>query len=463
MQQYSEIDQNIGRDIGIKKMKKKELLAAAAVLETANDALLGGKHKDLQGLTEMLVQCQDVAIQIGNSLEETGEQYAPVVHLLEDYCENIYRMSISLTEEKTCRKLAEKVRRQLTELQNKIRYEVPEDKKEVVFLPYKASMWDSLESIWKAADADIDCNAYVIPIPYYDKNPDGSFGQMHYEGDQYPDYVPITSYKDYNFEKNRPDVIYIHNPYDEFNYITSVHPLFYSKKLREYTDRLVYIPYFVLGEVELDDDEAVEGIMHFCTVPGVFNADKVIVQSEKMRQIYVNVLTKAAGKNTRGMWEEKILGIGSPKFDKVSNTRKEDLEIPAKWQKIIGKPDGSRKKVIFYNTGINALLRHNEDMIKKMQNVFGFFKEHQDEMALLWRPHPLIQATVSSMRPKLWVEYEKILIQYKEEGWGIYDDTADLNRAIEISDAYYGDASSVVQLYQQTGKPVMIQNVENLG
>jgi hypothetical protein len=50
--------------------------------------------------------------------------------------------------------------------------------------------------------------------------------------------------------------------------------------------------------------------------------------------------------------------------------------------------------------------------------------------------------------------------QYLAEGWGIYDDTADLDRAIAISDAYYGDGSSVVQLYQQTGKPVMIQNVE---
>ena len=46
---------------------------------------------------------------------------------------------------------------------------------EAVFLPYKASMWDSLESIWQAADEDPDCDAYVIPIPYYDKNPDGSF------------------------------------------------------------------------------------------------------------------------------------------------------------------------------------------------------------------------------------------------------------------------------------------------
>ena len=42
---------------------------------------------------------------------------------------------------------------------------------EAIFLPYKASMWDSLESVWKAADADPECDAYVIPIPYYDKNP----------------------------------------------------------------------------------------------------------------------------------------------------------------------------------------------------------------------------------------------------------------------------------------------------
>ena len=35
-------------------------------------------------------------------------------------------------------------------------------RKEVVFLPYKASMWDSLESVWKAAEEDPDCVAYVF-------------------------------------------------------------------------------------------------------------------------------------------------------------------------------------------------------------------------------------------------------------------------------------------------------------
>jgi hypothetical protein len=64
------------------------------------------------------------------------------------------------------------------------------------------------------------------------------------------------------------------------------------------------------------------------------------------------------------------------------------------------------------------------------------------------------------MRPQLWEQYSVIVEQYKKEAWGIYDDTADMDRAVVISDGYYGDFSSVVQVYQQTGKPVMIQNAE---
>ena len=36
---------------------------------------------------------------------------------------------------------------------------------------------------------------------------------------------------------------------------------------------------------------------------------------------------------------------------------------------------------------------------------------------------------------------------------------ADMDRAVVLSDGYYGDPSSVVQVYQETGKPVMMQNV----
>ena len=97
-----------------------------------------------------------------------------------------------------------------------------------------------------------------------------------------------------------------------------------------------------------------------------------------------------------------------------------------------------------------------------MRFVFQTFKEKQAEVALLWRPHPLIKDTIQGMLPNLWEEYQKLVQQYKEEGWGIYDDTADLDRAIALSDAYYGDGSSVVQLCQKVGLPVMIQNVDIL-
>ena len=257
------------------------------------------------------------------------------------------------------------IRDRLIQLQNAITYDMPPDKKEVVFLPYKAAMWDSLESVWQAAWEDENCDAYVIPIPYYDKNPDGSFREMHYEADQYPDYVPVTRYDAFDFAAHQPDVIYIHNAYDNWNLVTSVHPHFFSGNLKQYTDTLVYIPYFVLDEVDPNNEQMVEKIRHFCFMPGIINADKVIVQSEDMKQIYVNEYLKAAkahglqGRHLdRTYLEQKFLGLGSPKYDRVLSTQREEFDIPKEWQKVIQKPDGSRKKIIMYNTGIAALLTH---------------------------------------------------------------------------------------------------------
>ncbi len=442
----------------MRRYKKKELLETADMLVEANEVIGRLCKSNTDGALELLGQCQESAILLGNLIESKGDGYAELVEILENYCENIYQMSIAVSDEEQIRKLSKKIQRQLTYLNNKIRHEIPEDKKEVVFFPYKASMWDSLESVWMAADADEGTDAYVVPIPYYDKNPDGTFREMHYEGDQYPDYVPVTNYEEYDFEERRPDIIFIHNPYDQFNYVTSVHPRFYSGNLKQYTEKLVYIPYFILGEVKPDDDAAIEGMKHFCINEAVKNADEVIVQSEDMRQVYIKVLTEQSGE-AKTYWEKKIAGTGSPKVDKVLNTKMEDLEIPEGWLKVIQKPDGSFKKIIFYNTSVTALLEHDEQMLKKIESVFHLFKESRNEVALLWRPHPLTENTLISMRPYLWERYKKIREQYKKEGWGIYDDTADMDRAVILSDGYYGNWSSVMHLYQKTGKPIMRQTV----
>lgn len=412
---------------------------------------------------DLLEQCQEIAIRLGNMIEETeGENFA-AIPLLEDYCERIYQIYVKNRQEETIHagKAYKGLRQLWIRIEHCIKYEI-EVRIEAVFLPYKASMWDSMESVWKAADEDPACDAYVIPIPYYDKNPDGSFGKEHYEGDQYPDDVPVTRYDTYDFETRRPDMIFIHNPYDECNYVTSVHPFFYSKNLKLFTDLLVYMPYFILGDPDLNDPDVEEGIAHFCTCPGVLHADKVIVQSEGMRKVYVDVMTRyTAGCGlTRRHWEKKILGLGSPKVEKIINTRKEELKIPEEWIQIIQKSDGTWKKLCIYNTGVSALLQYSEKYLEKMKEALLVFKEAQDKIALLWRPHPLIQETIVSMRPYLLKQYERIVEQYKKEGWGIYDDTPDMDRAIVLADAYYGDASSMVQLCHKAGIPVMIQKIE---
>ncbi|MDR0949628.1 MAG: hypothetical protein LBM69_08960 [Lachnospiraceae bacterium] len=332
-------------------------------------------------------------------------------------------------------------------------------KKKVVFLPYKASMWDSLESVWKQAAANSAIDAKVIPIPYFDKNPDGSFREMHYEGELFPDYVPIIPYQLYDFEKNHPDEIYIHNPYDECNTVTSVLPAFYSKNLKQYTDKLIYIPYFVLGEVDFNNRKNLEEMAHFAQIPAVIFADQVIVQSENMRKLYIESMVMMGGEKIRNIFEKKILVSGSPKVEKIRSMTLEDIRIPDTWNKYLYRTDGSKKKVVLYNTSISAFLQYSEQMLDKMERVFERFQSSQKDEVLLWRPHPLLKETIRSMRPQLLERYETVVEKYKQDDFGIYDDTADVDRAILLADVYYGDLSSLTVLCEAVQKPVIIQAI----
>lgn len=452
----------------MRKAQKQQAEELVRQMEEAHDQFKKFiEQGSIPSAMELLEECQNGGITLGTLIEGTEGEGHPTVLLLEEYCELAYQLHEDLAagKEISPKKVHKLLKQKLIKIANSLKNDVPV-RREVVFLPYKASMWDSLESVWKAACEDEHCDAYVIPIPYYDKNTDGSFREMHCEADQYPEYVPITRYDTYDFAKRRPDMIYIHNAYDHWNLVTSVHPDFFSGNLKKYTDKLVYIPYFVLSEVDPGDAKIVENMRHFCFMPGIINADNVIVQSEDMKKIYINEYLKAAkehglqGKHLdRACLEQKFLGLGSPKYDKICTTQKEDLDIPQEWLRVIEKPDGNWKKIILYNTGIAALLSYDQKWVDKIENVLNMFQENQEEITLLWRPHPLIESTMKSMRPEVLQKYVMLKERYIAGGWGIYDETADVDRAVVLSDAYYGDSSSVVQLYQQTGKPVMLQNV----
>jgi len=442
------------------KLRKFQQEQVLELIKTINEAhsefiKLHSEH-NISMFVALLADCQECAIQVGNYIESIEGEGTTTVSLLEEYCEILYFASVEADSGGDYASFFERLEDQLTEIRSSVENELRQNKIEIAFFPYKASMWDSCESVWLAAQNDPECDAYVVPIPYFDRMPDGTVGQMHYEGDQYPDYVPVVDWRHYNVEERRPDVIVTINAYDERNFVTMVHPDYFSQRLKNLTDLLVYIPYFV----SLDDVEE-----HFCVAQGVLNADRVIVQSDKIRKTYIRVLKQLEQDNQCvgrfGNLEEKIVALGSPKFDKVLNTKREDCSIPDEWRELIERPDGTRKKIVLYNTSIASLLEGNKKVLNKLRDVFDCFAK-RDDVVLLWRPHPLNQSTYQSMRPQLLEEYEHIVQQYKKQQVGIYDDTTDLNRAIAISDAYYGDLGSLVALYACTGKPIRVQLVEQL-
>ncbi len=427
----------------MRKALKQNLLEIFKTIYEAHEIVKGFiDKKEYENAQNLLADCQDTAIQLGNLIEESEGEGFVTVSFLEEYCEALYEAATSLSEESNGHKVQKQLDKKIIKAENSAKNDI-KVKLEIVFMPYKASMWDSLESVWKAADEDPDCDAYVVPIPYYDRNPDHSFGEFHYEGNEYPDYVPVTHYEAYNLEQRRPDVIYIHNPYDGNNYVTSVDPRFYSSELKKYTNKLVYIPYFVVS------DNVPE---HFCTAPGCIYADDVIVQSETVRDTYIDIIVKN-NISTLKAASEKFVALGSPKFDCVVNKTPCDYVLPEEWKRKI-----EHKKVILYNTSVSAILNGNVQYLEKIKSVLNYFSEHR-EVVLWWRPHPLSEAVYDSMRHGLVDAYLNLIEQYKNLNFGIYDDTPDLHRAICLSDAYYGDRSSLVALYQLTGKPVMIQNV----
>lgn len=201
----------------MKKSKKNQIISTIGLLDKAHDTIKKAMEIGNQdAVLTLLEQCQESAIQIGGVIEESeGEDFATIA-LLENYCEQLYETYELIRQQQSVSgsKVYKNLRKDLIRIENSVKNDIPV-RMSAVFLPYKASMWDSLESVWKAADADPDCDAYVIPIPYYEKNADGTFGQMHYEGDEFPKDIPVTGYEDYDFESERPDAIFIHNPYDE--------------------------------------------------------------------------------------------------------------------------------------------------------------------------------------------------------------------------------------------------------
>lgn len=310
---------------------------------------------------------------------------------------------------------------------------------QVFFLPYKASMWTAFDSIWRAASADPNCDCIVMPIPYYELDSEGKLDKYCYENKGYPAEVPIVHFEDYDLEAQRPDIIFIHNPYDGTNNLTRVDEKYYAKTLRGYTNMLVYSPYFIIRWYN-----PTKGSLQ-CVTPGAIYANKVIVQSERLKEIYVE----------HGHNPDKFLVLGSPKVDAVVKNMQNPPRVPNEWMEKI-----KDKHVFLMNTHMSFFSRYGDYAFEKIGNIIGYYSEHKD-CTLIWRPHPLTEAMLENKFPQYLERYKRLLSSVESSSNGIIDKFSDYKYAFSVSKAMLSTYSSLVTEYMVTGKPIYIFQKRN--
>lgn len=416
----------------MRKKKKEQIVSLLQCYKEAHSTI----RKEIEeGRGEeaisLLVLCQEGMEKIERDTEQEPCGKTEREALFSSYQEALYSCYLSLikTEEETaepgtsCLDRAEayfsKIEEEIASISVKTLH---------LFLPYKASMWDSMESVYFAALQDSSCEALVMPITYYEKE-DGKFGKRINERAEFPSEIETID-EGFSLEEAQPDVIYIHNPYDDKNILTSVDPRYYSFHLKDYTENLVYIPYYTtMGKAGFGS----------LFMPAYRYVHHIVVQSEEHKQR----LPKEV--------QEKARILGSPKLDRALAYSQNPPKIPEDWKRI-----ARGRKIYYYNTVIEEMLGNPESFLQKMEEVFSLFKENP-KYCLLWRPHPLLESSFFSVDTAYRKRFLELKLRYLTEEIGIYDSSAEPERAVALSSVYLGDeTSSMAALFLAGGKPLFI-------
>lgn len=446
------------KEYSYKVMAKSCMCELRHMWEQLTGEQLTGEQLLAQLALKLVSDSQQLAVDLGTMLEQMTGEHAVIISLLEEYCEVLYllyeQMIRGAEQQETDGARGEieqpepeslPVQKQLNEelqqlegLLDQISSELERiiARKTVLFLPVMAKDWQTLQLFWQAAMEDTLCDVSVVPLPYYYKDYDGSAKELLCESGDFPEELAVREYNiltpEY-LEMLHPEVIVIQNPYDAWNPVASVAPAFYSENLRKYTDCLVYVPPFAVEEYTEQNHRAYLNMKYYTAVPGMVYADRILVQSEDMRELYIQKMMGFAGEETQDIWEQRILAIesiGTITAGVTSQARSADT-----------------KRKLLYGISLGVYLEDKPAMNRKIADNLRIFEEHRGQIEVTVCLFPWGDAKWQELRGEL----PDLPVCAPEEC------------AVEEFDAYYGDAMPKMTEFSQAKKPVMLQNVEVMG
>ena len=391
---------------------------------------------------QLLEACQSLAIRLGEGVEykENSEQ---CVREWEKYCENIYTFISERTDESwtildgSLKRAIERMKEFLIER-----------KKLVVFLVTKGCWWDAIEKIWLNEKKDSKNIVRVIPIPFSEYEWGAEHIYRQTDCDQFPVFVELVDHNKVDFERIHPDRIYSQVPFDEWNGTFSIPEKYYMKNLRRVTDELVYIPCFSPDTPEVSGEDMVRTMRYLVEQPAVYYADRIVLESDELRCLYINTLIALNNGQIRDEWEKRIAVIANGQ--KTSMKRSEKL---SDWRKkIVGDTE---RRIMIYHVTISTLLHYRDDAIRKIRENIEVILKQAERIQCVFIPHPSI-SFLEQIEPALWADYKSVLRNASSRGIIVCENIDEFETHLIDIDAFYGDAGALAHRCRLLGKPVMI-------
>lgn len=321
------------------------------------------------------------------------------------------------------------------------------DSSDIVFMPFASKHWKYMEKLYeKYVSSGYD--VHVVPIPYYRKDWDGSLAEEVFDPGSYPSGINVTDYRSVDLEKMHPAKIVIQFPFDEWNPSISIPPQMYSAVLKKYTDELIYIPFFTTGDFTKESGREYINMDTYVCMPGVINADTVILPSQVLKDTYIEKLTEFTGADDDAVSDALDKKI---KADPAVVFKKEDEPIH----------NESDKKTIVYFTTLSILAERGMDAVKKIEKTIDMFVSCRDRIRVRWITQCM--DSIGLLDRNTADSFLKLVDRFKAENIGDYCENVqkkDHKSIADEDDAYYGDPSALALSFVYENKPVMLENVD---
>ena len=406
-----------------------------------------------------LSELQNNIVSFGTLTESIKGEDCNTVKLLEQYLEVIYKVakyvqkfdegiSYEASAENKYAECDEEVKDTFASISEAIDSEIV-NRRSVLFLPVKAKHFSSMRMAYEMETATPDTDVYVMPLPYYYKEYDGSFkDEMHIDTEEFiKANIPVTDYSRFDLSLLCPEKIYINSAYDEYNMAVSVDTRFYARNVKKYTEKLIYIPYFKLMEFDRANYPCWYNMQYYCTVPGVVMADKVYVQSENTRKMYIAKLNEWAG-------DEQYTDIWEQKIDVYNESCEEHSEDELR--------DAGSKKTIVWFVSAGSLAEFGDRYIEKAYRNLDVFALSKDKLKVLLISEPFLDEMIKTYSDELYKKWTGFIDEFNRSGIGEVVSQVE-EKSVEAllkANAYYGDPSYICKDFILMKKPVMLQNVE---